>query len=111
MDLTKKKCVPCEGGTKPMEAEEIKKYMSMLKEKWNLENNVKISRRFSFKDFKEAMSFVDKAAEIAEEEGHHPDMLISYNKVDVDLTTHAIGGLSINDFIMASKIERITGAS
>ena len=108
MDLTKQKCVPCEGGTKPMDQKGIKAYLLMLKTSWNVSSDSKtISKQFKFKDFKEAMSFVNKVAEIAENEGHHPDIKISYNKVEIELTTHAIGGLSTNDFIEASKIELI----
>ena len=67
----------------------------------------KISREFKFKDFKKTMVFVNKVADIAEAEGHHPDMLVSYGKVAIELSTHAIGGLSENDFIVASKINRL----
>ena len=114
MDLTKKKCEPCEGGTKPFDANEIKTYMSYLKTPWELVSGdpstssgriLRIRKKFKFKDFKEAMQFVNQVADIAENEGHHPDMKINYNRVKIELTTHAIGGLSVNDFIMASKIE------
>ena len=109
MDLTKKKCEPCEGGTKPFNSEEIKTYMSYLKTAWEIEDDgKKIERKFKFKDFKEAMRFVNQVEDIAEQEGHHPDIEISYNKVEIELFTHAIGGLSVNDFILASKIEQIT---
>lgn len=108
MDLTSKKCVPCEGGTKPFDKNEIATYMSYLKIPWELDDeDKKIKRKFEFKDFKEAMVFVNFVAEIAEEEQHHPDIKISYNKVKIILWTHAIGGLSVNDFILASKIELI----
>lgn len=103
--LVKGHCVPCEGGVEPMGDEEIEKYLSLLKSNWVSNDSKSISKEFKFKDFKQAMSFVNKAADIAEEQGHHPDMNISYKKVVVVLTTHAINGLSINDFIMASKIE------
>lgn len=108
MDLTKKKCEPCEGGTKPFGSEEIKTYMSYLKTPWEVEDDgKKIERKFKFKDFKEAMQFVNKVADIAEQEAHHPDIKLSYNRVKVELWTHAIGGLSVNDFILASKIETV----
>lgn len=108
MDLTQKKCVPCEGGTKPFDKEEIATYMTYLKTPWELsEDNKEIKKKFEYKDFKEAMKFVNSIAEIAESEGHHPDIKISYNKVKLTLSTHAIGGLSVNDFILASKIEKI----
>lgn len=88
-----------------MEKAEVAKYLTLLKSPWRVEEGKKIERKFKFKDFKEAMDFVNKVAAIAEEQGHHPDMEISYNKVEIELTTHAIGGLSTNDFIIASKIE------
>jgi 4a-hydroxytetrahydrobiopterin dehydratase len=70
---------------------------------WQLEEN-KLTRRFKFRDFMEAMAFVNRVAELSEAEGHHPDIHISWNKVRLELTTHAIKGLSENDFIMAAKI-------
>lgn len=105
--LTKGHCVPCEGGTMPLSLAETKTYLSLLKTSWVVEKNLSIKKEFKFKDFKEAMRFVNKVAEIAESEAHHPDLTISYNKVGVKLTTHAIGGLSTNDFILASKIEQL----
>ena len=108
MDLTKKKCEPCEGGTKPFGSKEIEIYMTYLKTPWEVSEDLKkIERKFKFKDFKEAMGFVNKIADIAESEGHHPDIKINYNRVKIELMTHAIGGLSVNDFILASKIELI----
>jgi 4a-hydroxytetrahydrobiopterin dehydratase len=107
MDLTKKKCVPCEGGIKPFDRAEIDKYLAILKTPWQTVDDKKIARQFKFKDFKEAMKFVNQIAAIAESEGHHPDITINYNKVTISLTTHVIKGLSINDFILASKIERL----
>lgn len=107
MDLTQKKCAPCEGGTKPLEPSEIAVYISYLKTPWEVDEDKKIEKKFQFKDFRESMQFVNKVAEIAESEGHHPDIKISYNKVKISLSTHAIGGLSVNDFILASKIDEI----
>ena len=125
MDLTAKHCVPCEGGTPPLpDAEEDK----LIKEvpQWILLRNPsdssgftpsvhpegqvmvhKIRRQFTFKDFMEAIAFVNKVAPIAEAEGHHPDIYIFYNKVQLELYTHAVGGLSENDFIMAAKIDKL----
>src|SRR3989344_5677625 len=105
MNLIDKKCVPCQGGMPALTEEEIKKYLQELKTEWRVKDNKKISREFKFKSFKEAMDFVNQAAELAEKEDHHPDMLISYRRVVMEFTTHAIGGLSENDFIMARKIE------
>lgn len=107
MDLTKQKCVPCEGGVNPMKPAEVRTYLSYLTSDWSVDEDKKIEKDFNFKNFKEAMKFVNKVAEIAEEEGHHPDIEISYNKVEIELWTHAIKGLSVNDFIVARKIEEV----
>jgi 4a-hydroxytetrahydrobiopterin dehydratase len=105
--LAKKKCVPCEGNVKPMSREEAEKLLSELDD-WSLIDDAHLlAKSFHFKDFIESMNFVNRIAEIAEEEGHHPDLTISYNDVGVELTTHAIDGLSENDFILAAKIDEI----
>lgn len=107
MDLIKKKCVPCEAGTPPLKPDEVQKYLSELKTPWEVLENIKIKKKFNFGDFKETMDFVNKVAEVAETESHHPDIYIFYSKVTIELWTHAIGGLSENDFIIASKIENL----
>ena len=108
MDLTNQKCVPCEGGTKPLTREEIKPYLENVKGWTVKDDGKKIEKKFKFKDFKEALAFVNQIGEIAEEEGHHPDIELGYGKVEIELSTHAIGGLSVNDFILAAKIDRIS---
>lgn len=109
MNLHNKKCIPCEGGTPPLSAKQIVSYQSQLKTPWTLDEEKKrIKREFQFKNFKESMAFVNKIADIAGQENHHPSIKIFYNRVILELTTHAIGGLSENDFIMASKIEGLT---
>ena len=107
MQLSEKHCVPCGGGTPPLKADEIARYAAELKTKWDVINEKKLRREFKFKDFKQAMAFVNKVAGVAESEGHHPDIFISYNRVVIELWTHAIKGLSENDFIVARKIELI----
>jgi 4a-hydroxytetrahydrobiopterin dehydratase len=106
-DLTQQHCIPCEGGVAPLDkaaAEETMKHVP----KWVLADDGKnISREFTFKDFKEAMVFVNKVADIAEAEGHHPDISINWNKVKLELSTHVIGGLSTNDFIVAAKVDTL----
>ncbi len=109
MDLSSKKCVPCEGGVPPIQGEEIKKYLSQIPGGWTVEAGKKIIKEFKFKDFKEAIEFVNKVAKLAEQEDHHPDIFIFYNRVGIQLWTHAIGGLSENDFIVAAKTEQILG--
>lgn len=105
-DLLKQKCIPCEGkGLKPFDKKEAEDYLAQTTG-WALDADAKvISKDYKFQDFIGAINFVNKAAEIAESEGHHPDIKISYNKVHLDLSTHAIGGLSVNDFILAAKID------
>ena len=106
-DLTKIKCVPCEGGEKPFAAREIKKYIQGVPG-WGVLNAKKIERQLEFKNFREAVSFLIKVALLSESEGHHPDFsLFSWNKVRFTLSTHAIGGLSQNDFILAAKINKM----
>lgn len=104
-DLKNKKCVPCERGTPPLTREEIEDFQKQLKLDWEIVENLKIKHDFRFKNFKEAISFVNKVADTAEKEQHHPNIKIFYNKVIIELSTYAILGLSENDFILASKIE------
>ncbi len=105
-DLTKKKCVPCEGGTPPFTTKEAEDYLKQVKD-WKLVGN-KIERDLKFKDFVAAMKFINKVADLAEQEQHHPDITVySWNKVKLVTYTHAIGGLSENDFILAAKINKL----
>ena len=106
-DLSRKFCVACEAGTPPMSSEEAEE-MALQVPGWELEEN-RLIRRFRFKDFREAMVFVNRVADLAEGEGHHPDIYISWNRVRLELTTHAIKGLSENDFIIASKVNDLKG--
>jgi 4a-hydroxytetrahydrobiopterin dehydratase len=105
-DLLKKKCKPCEDKSiKPFSREEAQDYVDENPD-WILDKDAKkISKEFKFVDFIGAINFVNLVADIAEEEGHHPDIHIDYNKVTLELSTHAIGGLSENDFILAAKID------
>src|SRR5581483_12029833 len=104
MDLSQKHCVPCEGDTLPLPPNAAAEYSENIPE-WQIIDNKKITREFKFADFKAAMAFINKVADIAESEGHHPDIYIFYNRVKLELSTHAIGGLSENDFILAAKID------
>ncbi len=107
MNLSSKKCIPCEVGGKALTSEEATPYLKDLS-KWEADsNNKKITRTVKFKDFKEALTFVNKVGALAESEGHHPDIVIHYNKVTLELSTHAVGGLTENDFILATKIDQI----
>ena len=108
MDLTKKHCIPCEGGMPPLDPARVPNYLKYTPG-WTSPDGKKIVCEFKFNDFKEAMAFVNKVADIAESEGHHPDMYIFYSMVRFELSTHAIGGLSENDFILAAKINALHG--
>jgi 4a-hydroxytetrahydrobiopterin dehydratase len=111
MNLTQKHCVPCEGGTPPMPKKEAEEMVKQTPG-WRLMQDAKkgqlsVGRDFEFKDFKEAMAFVNRVADIAEGEGHHPDIYIFYNVVKLQLSTHAVSGLSENDFILAAKVNQL----
>lgn len=105
-ELAARHCVACEKGTPPLSEEEARVYLPEVPG-WEMREGKSLRRRFRFKDFVEAMAFVNRVAAVAEEEGHHPDIFISYNRVRIDLSTHAIDGLSENDFILAAKIDRL----
>ena len=107
MNLTEKKCKPCEGGIPKLNSGEINTYNSQLKTPWLITDDIKISNEYQFKDFLQTINFVNKIADIAEKEGHHPVMHVYYSKVMVELWTHAILGLSENDFILAAKIDNL----
>ena len=106
-DLSARACFACEGGTPPMPHGEIGKYHKEVNPEWEVIKDHSIKRKFKFEDFQQAMVFVNKVAEIANKEGHHPDIYIFYNIVDLELYTHAVKGLSENDFIMAAKIDKL----
>jgi 4a-hydroxytetrahydrobiopterin dehydratase len=105
MDLTQKKCKPCSEGMKPLSPDSARALAAGVP-RWKLrKDEPRLWREYTFKDFARAMKFVNKVAELAEEEGHHPDVHIHYNLVKLVLWTHDIGGLSENDFILAAKID------
>ena len=108
-DLLKKKCVPCEGGVIPFNISEIHKYQKKV-DGWDVIKNSKgvflLEKKFKFKNFLESQNFVNLVGKISEEEGHHPDLSFGWGYAKVTITTHAIEGLSENDFILAAKIDR-----
>ncbi len=106
--LAKRKCKPCEGGVDPLTKEAAEELLKQLKPEWMLiDGGRMLATTYTFRDFVETINFVNKIAAVAEEEQHHPDLTISYNNLGVELMTHAIGGLSENDFILAAKIDEI----
>src|SRR5262245_36762012 len=109
MSLRDRRCVPCEGGMPPLDDATTGKLLSQIAG-WAVASEAghpQIHKRFEFVDFLAAMAFVDKMAALAEEEAHHPDFCVHYSRVDVTLWTHAVRGLSENDFILAAKIDGI----
>ena len=107
LELKEKKCVPCDEGTPPLKREEIQGYLEKLPGDWEVIGDRTIRKHFPFENFKRGMAFAQEIALLAEQENHHPDLCIHYTGVDVELSTHVICGLSVNDFIMAAKIENI----
>ena len=109
-DLTKKKCVPCEGGVIPFDITEIHKYQKKV-DGWDIlkneKNNYVLEKKFTFQNFLESQKFVNEVGVISEREGHHPDILFGWGYAKINITTHAIEGLSENDFILAAKIDKI----
>lgn len=107
-DLADKRCRPCEGGVSPLRRDQCEELMQALHEDWQLDaDGLEISRSFEFPAYSRTLAFANAVAWIAVSEGHHPVMTISYHRCDVSYTTHAIDGLSDNDFICAAKIDRL----
>lgn len=104
-DLVKKHCVPCDGNIPRLAEFELAPYVAKIDPGWQVINATKIRREFKFKDFNAAMEFANEVAKIADVEGHHPELTIGYGKAVVEIWTHAIVGLSENDFILAAKID------
>ena len=107
-ELTQKRCRPCEGGTTPLGAETAETLLEQLHPDWQLSSDSQaIERLFRFSDFHKTMAFVNALAWIAHEEDHHPDLEVGYNRCTARYTTHAINGLSENDFICAAKTDAL----
>ena len=108
-DLLNKKCVPCEGGAVPFDISEIHKYQKKV-DGWEIVQNENkiflLEKKFIFKNFLESQNFVNQVGKISEKEGHHPDILYGWGYAKISITTHAIEGLSENDFILAAKIDK-----
>jgi len=105
--LADEKCIPCSLGTPPLKGEELKSYHSQLNDDWNVMDEHHLERSFRFKDFKEALAFTNQVGELAEQEGHHPDLFLAWGKVKITLFTHKIDGLSEADFVFAAKVDQL----
>jgi 4a-hydroxytetrahydrobiopterin dehydratase len=106
MPLADQKCIPCRGGVPPLNATAIAELHKELPE-WQVMLEHHLFRIFSFPDFKTALDFVNRIGAVAEEQGHHPDLLLAWGKVEITTYTHKINGLTESDFILAAKIDRL----
>ena len=109
-DLLNKKCAPCEGGVIPFDVSEIHKYQKKV-DGWDISKDQKeiffLNKKFTFKNFIESQNFINEVGKLSEMEGHHPDILFGWGYAEIKITTHAIEGLSENDFILAAKIDHL----
>jgi 4a-hydroxytetrahydrobiopterin dehydratase len=106
MPLADQTCVPCRGGVPALTGEALKPLLAQVPG-WSTPNEHHLFRSYSFPDFKTALDFVNRAGAVAEEQGHHPDLLLAWGKVEVTVFTHKINGLTESDFVLAAKIERL----
>jgi 4a-hydroxytetrahydrobiopterin dehydratase len=106
-ELAQKECVPCKGGVPPLEGDELKSYTNQLSGAWRAVNEHHLEKEFTFKNFREALDFTNKVGELAEQQGHHPDIYLAWGKVKITLWTHKIDGLTESDFVFAAKVDRL----
>ena len=106
-ELASKKCKPCEDGAAPLAGDALRQMQNQLDGNWRISGGKQLEQKFEFPDFKEALKFTNHVGEIAEQQGHHPDIFLAYGEVRIRLSTHAAGGLTENDFILAAKINEL----
>lgn len=106
MSLADKTCVPCKGGVPPLKGEDLAKLNAEVPE-WQVVEEHHLHKVFRFPDFQKALDFVNRAGTIAEEQGHHPDILLAWGKAEITIFTHKINGLTESDFVLAAKIDRV----
>jgi 4a-hydroxytetrahydrobiopterin dehydratase len=104
--LSSKDCIPCRGGVPPLQSEEIAKLLPDL-EGWEVVNGHNLKKKYKFSDFREALGFVNRVGELAEEQGHHPDICFGWGSAEISIWTHKIDGLTESDFILAAKIDKL----
>lgn len=105
-ELSSKQCVPCRGGVPPLRGEEITPLLKQL-DGWNVVNEHHLQKQYRFKDFREAQGFVNRVGDLAEGQGHHPDICFGWGQADITIWTHKIDGLTESDFILAAKIDEL----
>lgn len=107
LDLKNRRCVPCEGGVGVLKGEGLEPFARLLSSHWRIEKEHHLVAEFLFPDFRQALDFTNRVGELAEDEGHHPDIHLAWGRVEIVVWTHAIDGLSENDFILAAKIDGV----
>jgi 4a-hydroxytetrahydrobiopterin dehydratase len=107
VDLASKDCVPCRGGHPPLRGEELQSLQADLGHDWQVVDEHHLEKEYRFKDFREALDFTNRVGELAEAQGHHPDLHLAWGKVRVSIWTHKIDGLTESDFVFAAKTERL----
>jgi 4a-hydroxytetrahydrobiopterin dehydratase len=105
-ELAERQCIPCRGGVPPMKGDEIASLLGQLAA-WQVVSEHHLSKEYKFKDFREALAFVNRVGELAEAQGHHPDICFGWGKAEVTIWTHKIDGLTESDFVLAAKIDRL----
>lgn len=109
-DLASKHCVPCQGGVPPLAGDELERLLAELNRErggWRVVDGHHLEKEFRFKDFREALAFVNRVGEVAEEEGHHPDLCLTWGKATMTTWTHKIDGLTESDFVLAAKADKL----
>lgn len=105
--LAEKECVPCRGGVPPLRREELERLQDELDAGWRVVDEHHLEKAFEFEDWASAQTFVERVGDLAEQQGHHPDLHLSYGRVGIELWTHKIDGLTESDFVLAAKIEEL----
>jgi 4a-hydroxytetrahydrobiopterin dehydratase len=106
-ELAEKECVPCKGGVPPLKGPELASVKSKLNGGWQVINEHHLEKEYSFKDFRQALDFTNKVGELAESQGHHPDIYLTWGKVKLTIWTHKINGLTESDFVLAAKADKL----
>jgi 4a-hydroxytetrahydrobiopterin dehydratase len=106
-ELAGKQCIPCQGGVAPLKGARVEELQRQIDADWRVVDEHHLERRFKFRNFREALDFTNRVGELAEEQGHHPDIYLSWGRVDLKIWTHKIDGLTESDFIFAAKVDRL----